>query len=162
MSAEYRHYGKVTEAAQLIFNRYSDFENELKLLRGKDFEMTIRERFVNATEDQHGYYRAGVIREAMNHEDFGGWSEDDIHNYYAHEFLTIMVHRKLGKRTVEIPIIQSTATLGKKRFAIYIQQVIDDLWIHHKIKVGAPEDYVIGKYQTRKTTPYNEQRSNRE
>lgn len=146
---EYRHYGKVTASAQLAFNNYSQFENELKILSGKEFEIIIRERFIPASTDQHGYYRGGVIREALNHEDFGGWSEDDVHDYYAEKFLTFSIHRILAGKVIEYAIIESTAHLGKKRFAVYIQQVIDDLWNEHQIEVGAPEDYVIGKYQTR-------------
>ena len=71
--------------------------------------------------------------------------------------MALSVHRILAGKVIEFAMIESTAHLGKKRFAVYIQQVIDDLWNEHQIEVGAPEDYVIGKYQTR-NIPQNDRR----
>lgn len=145
---DYKHYGKA-QGGQLKYNNDNFFRACLNMLEGKEVEFLIRERIDPVTEDQMGYYRAGVIREASNSEQFGGWSEEDIHQYYQHKYLTTTVHRIKNGVTIEYPLIESTASLGKKRMAEYITRVIADL-MQIGVEVKGPEHYFTGKYHTRK------------
>lgn len=125
----------------------------LASLEGKEFEETLRERFVDTTPDQMGYYRAGIIRHAcMESEDFGGWSEKEISEWFGSMFLIFAKNKVIKHKGQEQPTIlvvkESTANIGKKRMSEFIEKVLHYLAEQHDIYPLSPEDYFNGKYAT--------------
>lgn len=108
--------------------------------------------FEPTTTDQHGYYRGGIIRTVcMQTELFGGWKEDDIHEYFASEFLSNKRMKRLNNWDIEITKVESTANLGKRKMAEFITKVID--WLAQTgIEVPPPEDFILKKYSSKERT----------
>jgi len=141
-----RYYGRVL-SKQLNFDPLSiaRFTGALEKLEGKEFELHLREKVKRVSDDQHGYYRAGIIRTAAQAEIFGGWTEEEIHQYFADMFLGYSYHKKLGNITVERRGTRSTASIGKKEMQQYIEHVISWLALNN-IQVKSPDEYFTHEY----------------
>lgn len=137
-------FGRVKGGA-LHFYKPAMFQEFVSHLENKEFEVTLQERFYETTHDQHGYYRAGIIKHTcMQTEIFGGWLESEIHGFFTGLFLSY-TKMMAGK---EVKFIESTGTLGKKKMTEYIEKVIN--WLsQHEIYVLTPEEYYAGKYASR-------------
>ncbi len=87
MSVTLKHYGKIVNGKEIYYN--PDLHQEtLNSLEGKEFEEILKEKHKKVSEDAFGYYYGGVIGEAMEYEMFGGWSKDDIDDFFSSMFLT--------------------------------------------------------------------------
>lgn len=149
MSAVERYYGKVING-KLIFNGSSlqRFTLALQRMEGDEFEIEIRRRTSNVSEDQHGYYRAGIIRTALSSEQFGGWTEDELHDFLADRFLSYVFHKNRNGNVTEVRGVRSTAHLNRREMAQYIEKCV--AWLTNEgIKVGSPEEYHLKQYKTR-------------
>lgn len=56
-------------------------KHEISQLEGKRIVFFFTEHDELYHPELMAYYRAGIIREASKHEAFGGWSEDEIHDW---------------------------------------------------------------------------------
>lgn len=146
-----RHYGKV-QGGQMRFtekNRHK-FEQALKYIEanGGEFELQIRPASEPVTEDQHAYYRAFIRHTLVEQEIFGGWGDDRIHQFFASMFLGYTKMEIVNGKEYVVRKVESTANIGKRRMAKFIEQVI--AWCAVEgITVGKPEDYHTGKFKTR-------------
>src|SRR3990172_7582517 len=89
-----KHFGKAPNGKLKFYNE-SLFNEAVKAIGDDEFELTIKKKAKRVTQDQRGFYRAGVIGTAMEFEMFGGWERDDIHNLFAGMFLKTEVSRFL-------------------------------------------------------------------
>lgn len=149
-----RYYGTVKNGVRQYFKN-NLHQRQLALLEGKEFEETLQERFVDTTPDQQGFYRAGIIRHAcMESEDFGGWSEKEISEWFESMFLIFTKNKIIKRKGQEQPTVlvvkKSTANIGKKRMSEFIENVLHYLAEQHDIHPLSPDDYFAGKYQTKK------------
>lgn len=146
-----RHFGKA-QGRQMRFTSYNrqKFEAALDEIerKGGDFELEIRPCSEPVTEDQHAYYRSFVRNTLVGCEIFGGWEEDRIHRFFASQFLGYTYVEVVNGRETAVRAVESTANIGKKRMAEFIEKVI--AWCAHEgIRIGSPEDYHSGKFKTR-------------
>lgn len=127
-----------------------EYQNLINSLENKEFEETISERFVQTTTDQHAFYRGAIIKTCLETELFGGWTDDEIHDYFRGLYLsrTLLFTFPNGKRE-EIKVLESTASISKKKMAQFIDSVIN--WLaQQNIYIQSPEEYVLTKYSTKK------------
>ncbi len=119
----YRHYGKVIKGKQVYYNPELK-QITLNTLEGQEFEEITKLKTKKVTEDQHGYYRAGIVRECTKYEMFGGWTEDDIDEMFCETFLTIKTVKMLGDKQVPISKTYSTGDIKKDEMKEFIDKCI--------------------------------------
>lgn len=147
----YRQYGKIINGKRIYYNE-SLHNQVITELEGQEFEEITKLKHKKVSLDTHGYYRGGIIKECLNYEMFRGWEEDDIHEFFANEFLgyrrVLILHKDDG--TIEqhpVPKITSTSSLNQKEMNEFIEKVI--AWLaQHNIIIKSPEEYYLGKYAT--------------
>jgi hypothetical protein len=98
--------------------------------------------------DQLGYLHGGIIEGACIHtEMFGGWTHDEIYNYFLSKFAQYDVHKESSDGTIiEFPVREQIRDFSKKRMSKFIEDVIAFLAIND-IYVLSPDEYIIGKYK---------------
>jgi len=131
------------------YYRPSLLKARLKALEGKEFQEIVQEKEEETTTDQHGYYRGGIIRgTCMESTLFEGWEHDDIHNFFAAEFLSYKrILLKGDDDAVTVTITQSTIDLNKKEMSAYIDKIKN--WLGGEgIIVLDPDEYKSDKYRT--------------
>lgn len=147
----YNHYGKIVNGKYVFYNP-ALHQKSLEMLEGKEFVLVLKEKFKKTSLDTHGYYRGGIILECMKYEMFGGWNEDEIHDFFAGMFLTYKKIKTLklpdGKISAkEITNTISTGSLSQKEMNVFIESVIH--WLANQgIVIHTPEEYYLGKYKT--------------
>lgn len=144
----YHHYGKVTNGALVHYN-WPLFKQTLSSLEGLEFDLILKEKHKRVSLDTHGYYRGGIIKECMQYEIFGGWDENDIHEFFADMFLKYtktLIRSDINKRIL-VTKVQSTAELNQREMNEFIDKVI--AWLANEgIVIHSPEQYFLGKYKT--------------
>ena len=143
-----KHYGKVVNQ-ELKYYQPKLLLSNLAELEGKEFEVVLKEKVKSVSTDAHAFYRGGIIKQCLSYEMFGGWTKDEIHEFFADMFLGYMDTKKIITRTgtVNIPIqkIRSTGALNSKEMYEYCQQVIR--WLaQHDIVILDPEQYELTKF----------------
>jgi len=144
-----KNFGKII-GGKIHFFKPHLYQTIIDKYEGKDIVVIVQERFEDTTTDQHGYYRAGIIRATcMETELFGGWTESDIHDFFAERFLSYTKQKELGGKAVNVLKTESTADIGKKKMRKFIDDVLNFL-AEHDIFPLSPENYVMTKYRTTK------------
>jgi hypothetical protein len=146
----YHHYGKIVNGAAAYYN-YPLFAQSLAELEGKEFDLIIKEKYKKVSLDTHGYYRGGVIKEALKYEIFGGWDEDMLHDFFASEFLrqvkVFQLQKEDGIHQAPITSIRSTSSLSQGEMNEFVDKVIR--WLANEgIVIHSPEQYYLDKYKT--------------
>ena len=144
-----KHYGKVVKR-EMKFYRPELLLSNLTELEGKEFEVTIKEKTKKVSTDAHAFYRGGIIKECMRYEMFGGWTKDEIHEFFADMFLgyfEMVKHFGADDETTlkEVRKIRSTSALNSKEMSEYCEYVIR--WLaQHSIVIKDPEQYEQSKF----------------
>jgi hypothetical protein len=139
-----KHYGKVSNGMANLY-RKDIYEQIMKELDGKEFELTIKERSKKISQRAHGFYRKGIIGTCMKDEQFGGWDKDHIHEFFARKFLSYQEEEKqltdAGEtRFVWVNKIQSLSSLNSKEMTEFCDKVIN--WLATiNIIILPPENY---------------------
>lgn len=145
------HYGKIIHGMLTYYNK-ALLDLEIKELDGYEFDIVLKEKKKRVSLDTHGYYRGGVLREALKYEKFDGYSEDDIHDLFADMFLRqdkMLIQRYANGKTRIRSIIKvrSTADLNQSEMNIFIKDVVE--WLEAEgIVIHPPEAYYLSKYKT--------------
>ncbi len=143
------HYGKVNEDCFLSFYNHELYNQSLIQLKGKEFDLIIKERKKNVSLDTHAYYRGGVIAECLKYEKFNGWTKEDVHDFFASIFLSSTKQLRNGEndRVAFIPTIKSTSDLSQSEMNEYINKVVK--WLSEKgIVIHPPEQYYNGIFKS--------------
>jgi len=149
MKATYQHFGKIVNGQKLYYNPKL-LQQSLSDLEGKEFVEVLKEKYKKVSLDTHGYYRGGVVKECMGYEIFGGWDEDDLHAFFASEFLRETKVLPLSKddavHQAPITAIRSTASLSQREMNEFVEKVIR--WLANEgIVIHTPEEYYLGNYK---------------
>lgn len=144
----YKHYGKVVKK-EMHFYHPEILQNIINSLEGKEFELILKEKHKKVTHDTHSYYRGGIVKEALQYECFGGYTEDDFHELMASMFLTVHSTKLIHGDTEEplqIPCsrTRSTSELTQKEMGEFIEKVIRFL-AQQGIVIKTPEQYYLEK-----------------
>lgn len=139
------HYGFVKNGKKNYYQTEL-YAKQLAELEGKEFEEEIREKVKKTSRATTGYYRAGVLRTALQCEVFIGWSEEELHQYFTSRHLSTVIEKFVNGERVEIPTIISTSELNQSEMNDYIQKVTVEL-AEMGIEVLPPENYTTTKYR---------------
>lgn len=139
-----RHYGKIVNGKKEYFNPIL-YKQQLDALEGQEFEEVIKKRFRKVSEDQHAYYRQGVLGTCIQSDQFMHFNKpDDIHNeVIAPMFLGYTTRRELNGKVYEAQHVTSTADLSKDEMREFIDKVIAWLLMEFNIQILSPEQYYL-------------------
>ncbi len=147
-----KHYGKIINGKKIYYNHDLYLES-VKALEGFEFEEVLKEKHKKVSEDAFGYYYGGVIGEAMKYEMFGGWSKDDIDDFFSSLFLTynktLCLIDDNGKQIFHtIKKVESKSSgFSSKKMKAFTDKCIQ--WLaENGIVVHSSEQYLAGKYKT--------------
>ena len=144
--SEIRHIGVVKEGHKIYYNN-DLYKKHILLLEGKEFDEVLKEKRVSVSTDTHGYYRAGVLKTALESEKFGGWDEDELHAFFANMFLKTTFTKVVSGREYHVPKILSTGDLSQAEMNQFIEKVV--YWLaQEEIEILSPDHYNLTKYRT--------------
>lgn len=142
--AEPKHYGIITNGERQYYNE-AYYNSVMKELEGKEFVETIKLKPKRVSLDAFGYYYGGVVGSALNDEMFGGWTKDDVDDFFSDMFLSFHkpVAMTIGGHTENVYLRKVTskgAGFTSKQMSEYTEKVI--IWLAtHGIPVMTPEQY---------------------
>ncbi len=141
-----RHFGKVLENGKIIFNDESMWENQRLSLRGKDFELIIKEKLRRPTPNQYGYYFGGILGTLLTCEAFSHFTTpEDIHKQlFAPMFLSYSDKVYLGKASWTVQHIRSLGDLSKSETSEFVEKVLQ--WCAENDIEILPSDAYVNKY----------------
>lgn len=148
---KYRLYGIIRNGVKKYYNP-NLYNTVMAELEGKEFEEVTIEKHKAVSSDHHGFYRAGIVGECAKAEMFGGWTREEIHKMFADMFLSYVITEKRIKdgKTIYVEKVEkeSTSGINSKEMAEFCEKCIQ--WCaENGIIIHDPEDYKLGKYQTR-------------
>lgn len=139
-----KHYGRVVNGKK-VYLRPDILTKNLEMLEGEEFEEIIKKKAKAVSSRSKGFYFGGIIRVCSGQEMFGGWTEDDIHDYFAGMFLSHYAEEKAFNTKKEtftktVQKVKSISSLNSKEMSEYIEKVIS--WLaYHGIEIETPEQY---------------------
>lgn len=145
------HYGKVIHGMLTYYNK-ALLDLNIRELDGYEFDLVLKEKKKRISLDTHGYYRGGVLREALKYETFPDWTEDKLHDFFADKYLKeIEIKRikfKSGTEILkEVVHIRSTSDLNQSEMNDFIGKVIRWLEVEG-IVIHPPEAYYMGMFKS--------------
>jgi hypothetical protein len=146
MEGKIRHLGIIKNGN---FKPYKPelFENNLQQYEGKPVYIVFQEYLPDKTQDQLGYYYGGIITgTCMQTEIFGGWTKEEIDNFFQSMFLQETVYKEVAGEVRDFTIRRRISSLSKKDLSVYIQQVIQWLSLEDIIVLDS-ELYIAKKYK---------------
>lgn len=111
-----KHFGKIVHGTPAFYKPYQ-FETALKMLEGKEFELTIEPKKEGKTADQRAYFFATIEYLINNEEMFGGYTKSELTEVILEEVIGYTkiieingkaVERKFFKRVSELAIGEMT------------------------------------------------------
>lgn len=137
---------------QMMIIWYKPLLLQTALLSYKDQEIriTIEPRLIDATVEEHAYYRASIRWLIDNTEAYAGWDEQVLNHEFKKMFIGHPVSKEIHYPNGEIKIVDSvmvpsTAEIGKKKMAFLISEMIR-YNAEHGILIPAASDFVLKKY----------------
>ena len=142
--ADVKHFGIISNGERQYYNE--GYHNSvMKELEGKEFVETIKLKPKRVSLDAFGYYYGGVIGSALKNEMFGGWTKDDVDDFFSDMYLSYHkpVSMTIGGYTENVYLRKVTskgAGFTSKQMSEYTERVI--IWLGtHGITVMTPEQY---------------------
>ena len=102
-----------------------------------EVEYIIRRPKKRPTMESHGYYRGVILPCAQASNIFGGWNLEEIHKFFASEFLKDVITTEINGRIFITTHILSTGSISKKQMAKFIQDVIQ--WLAENGVTNIPQ-----------------------
>lgn len=133
----------------ITFDKPLWLRNELGLMIGKKVRVLIEEIKIEKTPPQLALYFGVIIKMyCMKDEQFGGWTERDIDNYFRTEITgyTKTVITKDGLFNRMIPCVDDIRLYSKEQMSKYIDTVLNLLADRHDITIDDPYLFKLNKY----------------
>lgn len=143
-----KHYGVVKNGKKIYHNPFL-YKQQLQALEGKEFMELIEEKHYKPSQDQHSYYRGGILGTCIQTEYFSHFAnEDAIHaDFFAPMFLSYTVQVVTPEKSYIQTKIRSTAELTKKEYSEFIEKVINWCGLN-EIEIAPAELYHSRYYKT--------------
>jgi len=143
-----RHFGKILENGDIIFNDNDLWESQRLSLRGKSFELVIKERIQRPSPNQFSYLFGAIMPTIMSCEEFSHYTDakELFDDYFAQKFLSYQVLVRKGKKTWLQTKTKGLSDLSKKEMA----ELVDKMLIYcgqEGIEVLEAEAYVQKHYR---------------
>lgn len=144
---EYIHKGFM-ENGKATFDRPEMFQEKVKQLEGKRFEMMLEPEYEPISKSQRAYYFGGIIKaELMNSNAFAGLSEREIHQILLKQLRSY--HRTIKTNSgdeISVEFVDDFARFSKEEMATYVDEVINFLAMEFSITVKTPDEYKVNQY----------------
>lgn len=118
-----RFFGRVVNG-ELKLHRPVSFQQLLRALEGKEFEITIQPRRIEHSAEQRGYIHALCRWLTVNTETFGGWEEDDVYRFFMQEYASRVITKEVSGKEVLIRFTRSIKELSKKEVSELIEKIL--------------------------------------
>lgn len=143
-----RHFGNISENGTISFNDPELWENQRISLRGKRFELVIKERVQKPSPNQFSYLFGGILPTIMSCNEFSHYTDakELFDDYFAPKFLSYQVLVRKGKKTWLQTKTKGLSDLSKKEMA----ELVDKMLIYcgqEGIEVLEAEAYVNKHYR---------------
>ena len=138
--AHYIHYLTLDESGKLIFDNTNTVKELIKEFGGTaKVKISVPENIRSIESNE--YYWAGIISHTIKYyEDFGGWTDMELHRYLMGKIVEKPVIKFIGERSVEIYNKASSSEFSQKKMNWYIEQCIIELG-NHGVEILSSEDY---------------------
>jgi hypothetical protein len=143
-----KHYGKIAPNGNISFYDAELWANQRMELRGKEFELVIKQRTRRPTSNQFGYYWSGILGTCLTCEMFSHFlTAEDIHKeVFAPQFLSYQTKFYLGKIIYTRTHVRSLGELTKQETNEFIEQVLN--WCKENDIDILPADQYVTKFYT--------------
>lgn len=151
MAIQIRHYG-IMKGRKIHLHNVPLFNKNADALEGKRIELTIKEVHETPSSDQHAYYRGAVIETGLQAECFGGWTGDELDDYFCDTHLGFdrmkVIKKKDGSVVNKITrVVPSKADLSKKEMGEFVEKCIVEL-AQEGVVVHTADQYKLAKFKT--------------
>lgn len=146
MKVEVRHYGRILDNGNISFYNNEMWQNQRFALRGKEFELVIKEKHKRPSVSQFSYYFGGILGTCLTCEQFSHYSTvEEIHkDVFSPMFLSYSVKVVVGKKSWIKTATRSLADLNKKETGEFIENVLN-FCSQEGIEI-LPADQYVNKY----------------
>lgn len=126
METLFVHRGIIRDDLVPVFDEPEFWRNNRIQMRGKRFELILREEFAKKTKGQLGFLFKAVIRgECVNSEYFFGWSEKKILEHLEGELSTYLFsYFDINGVERKKEVILTLHSMNKKQTTIFIEKVL--------------------------------------
>jgi len=127
MKVEIRHYGRILDNGNISFYNPELWEDQRLSLRGKEFEIVIKEKLKRPTINQFGYYFGCILGVCLTCEQFSHYyTREEIHKeVFSPLFLSYKVKVVVGKKSWLKDVTRSLTELSKAETSDFIQNVLN-------------------------------------
>ncbi len=141
-----RHFGRILDNGNISFYNSEMWEQQRFILRGKEFELTIKERHKRPSVNQIGYYFGGILRTCLTCEAFSHFQTvEDIHkDIFAPMFLSYQTKVYLGKASWMVNHVRGLGDLSKSETSEFVEKVL--MWCAENEINILPSDQYVEKY----------------
>lgn len=143
-----RHFGNISEDGTISFNDDELWENQRMSLRGKRFELVIKERVQKPSPNQFSYLFGGILPTVMSCNEFSHYTDakELFDDYFAPKFLSYQVLVRKGKKSWLQTKTKGLSDLNKKEMSELVDKML--IWCaQEEIEVLDSEAYVTKKYR---------------
>lgn len=146
MKVEIKHFGRILDNETLVFYNLDMFQEQKVSLRGKEFELVIKEKHKRPTVSQFSYYWGGILGTCLTCECFSHYTtKEELHKeIFAPLFLAYQVRVVVGKKKWDKVMVKSLSELNKKETSEFIENVIN--FCAEQGVVILPSEQYIEKY----------------
>ena len=148
MKPTIRHFGNISENGTISFNDNELWENQRMSLRGKRFELVIKERVQKPSPNQFSYLFGGILPTIMSCNEFSHYTDPKelFDDYFAPKFLSYQVVVRKGKKTWLQTKTKGLSDLNKKEMAELVDKMLTYCG-QEGIEVLEAETYVTKNYR---------------
>lgn len=148
MKIEVKHFGKVADNGNLSFYHLNLWDDQRFSLRGKEFELILREKHKKPSVNQFGYYFGCILGVCLTCEQFSHYqTREEIHkDVFSPLFLSYKIKVVVGKKSWIKDVSRSLADLSKAETSEFIQNVLN-FCAQEGIVVPEAESYVEKHYR---------------
>jgi len=143
-----RHFGNISDDGTISFNDDELWENQRMSLRGKRFELVIKERVKKPSPNQFSYLFGGILPTVMSCNEFSHYTDakELFDDYFAPMFLSYQVLVRKGKKSWLQAKSKGLSDLNKKEMSELVDKML--IWCAQEgIEVLDSESYVTKNYR---------------
>lgn len=117
--------------------------NKLKQFEGQIIDVIYQLHDEPKTKNQLGYLWQGIIKSVcMRTEMFGGWTKDEIYEFFCAYFLAdFKIMKDTKGEQVSVMTIKSLSRLNKRETSEFIDKIINWLALN-EIHVPSPDEWI--------------------
>lgn len=145
-----RHKGKIIKG-KIYFTRPNVWKAVLKKYEGKRIVIDIEEEKRDVTANQWAFYLGVILKQTLEYNAFGGWTEDELHNFLLANcggYKKAIIDKETGKvkQLVHVPIDEDIIRNNRGVMARFIDSVLTFLQQEEGIRFADPSEYKTQKH----------------